>query len=450
MLSKIVTLLLILPNILLAQHSIKGVFSPAKNYEVVLLYKVTPTVSEYIKNTEINNDGSFQIQLEASAEAGIYRIVYAVPQEDYNFDVIYNAKEDIELAFNAETGVTFKTSSENKLLASYTKSMSMVTQSITNYYRGNKKDTTALNTIFKTQRETQARYEKQAANTIALQFIKANKPYIPKKYEDVKTYINHLKTRYFDNIDFNNKTLQSSSFLEERMNNYIFGMTAEGKDKIANYKANIDAFCMAMKSAPATVKRILLVSLWQQMRDLELPAVANYIATTYLIDIAKSLKDTTLVNDLTRYKNLSIGNKAPDFYIDGIKGKTKITKKLSELNTAKHYIIVFWSSTCSHCLNDIPKLETYLETKKAGSIEVVAIGLEDDDKIWKEKIKSFPNFIHMLGLGKWSNSIGDDYGVELTPAYFVLDKDKKIVAKPFDTEALKAFFDKNELLQVPK
>jgi hypothetical protein len=32
--------------------------------------------------------------------------------------------------------------------------------------------------------------------------------------------------------------------------------------------------------------------------------------------------------------------------------------------------------------------------------------------------------------------------VELTPAYFVLDKDKKIVAKPFDTEALKAFFDK--------
>ena len=116
MLSKIVTLLLILPNILLAQHSIKGVFSPAKNYEVVLLYKVTPTVSEYIKNTEINNDGSFQIQLDASAEAGIYRIVYAVPQEDYNFDVIYNAKEDIELAFNAETGVTFKTSSENKLL----------------------------------------------------------------------------------------------------------------------------------------------------------------------------------------------------------------------------------------------------------------------------------------------------------------------------------------------
>ena len=181
MLSRIVTLLLIFPNLLLAQHTIKGVFSPAKDYEVVLLYKVTPTVSEYIKNAEINKDGSFQIQLDASAEQGIYRLVYAVPQEDYNFDVIYNAKEDIELTFNSQTGVTFKTSSENKLLASYTKSMSLVTQSITNYFRENKKDTLALNTIFKTQREAQARYEKQATNMIALQFIKANKPYIPKK-----------------------------------------------------------------------------------------------------------------------------------------------------------------------------------------------------------------------------------------------------------------------------
>lgn len=320
--------------------------------------------------------------------------------------------------------------------------MSLVTQSITNYFRENKKDTVALNAIFKTQREAQARYEKQASNTIALQFIKANKPYIPKKYENVKTYSNHLKIHYFDHVDFNNKTLQSSSFLEQRMNNYVFGMSSEGKDKTTTYKENIDVFCNAMKSVPNTVKRILLVSLWQQMRDLNLTIVANYIATDYLIAIAKSLNDSELVNDLTLYKNISIGSKAPDFYIDGIKGKTKIQKKLSELNTAKNYVIVFWSSGCSHCLNEIPKLENYIKTKKAGSIEVVAIGLEDDAENWNEKIKSFPDFIHVLGLGKWGNKIGDDYGVELTPTYFVLDKDKKISAKPHDVEALKMFLNK--------
>ena len=116
MLFRIIALFVLLPNFLLAQHTISGVFSPAKDYKVALLYKVTPTVSEYVSNAEVQKDGSFQFNLDSAAASGMYRIVYAVPQEDYNFDVIYNGKEDIVLSFNAETGVDFKSSSENKLL----------------------------------------------------------------------------------------------------------------------------------------------------------------------------------------------------------------------------------------------------------------------------------------------------------------------------------------------
>ena len=97
MLFRIITLLILLPNILLAQHTIKGVFTPAKDYKVALLYKVTPTISEYIAKSEIQKDGSFQFQLDDSSGKGIYRIVYAVPQEDFNFDIIYNGKEDLIL-----------------------------------------------------------------------------------------------------------------------------------------------------------------------------------------------------------------------------------------------------------------------------------------------------------------------------------------------------------------
>ncbi|HEX9600022.1 MAG TPA: TlpA family protein disulfide reductase, partial [Mariniflexile sp.] len=335
MLSKLVTLLMLLPSFLLAQHTIKGVFSPAKDYEVVLLYKVTPTVSDYITNANIQKDGSFQFKLDASAPAGIYRVVYAVPQEDFNFDVIYNGKEDVTLTFNSETGISFKSSMENKLLASYTSSMSAITQSIGNYFREDRKDTLALKAIFKKQRETQIRYEKQADNTIALHFIKANKPYIPKKYEDVKTYVKNLKTHYFDNIDFNSKTLQSSSFLQERMLNYVFGVSAEGKDNITNYKNNIDVFCNAIKTIPASIKRILLLDLWQEMVDLRLEPVANHISKNYLLDIANGLKDKELIDALTRYNNLSIGHKAPDFSFVIEKGNKKETKKLSELNSAE-------------------------------------------------------------------------------------------------------------------
>ncbi|MDO7172289.1 TlpA disulfide reductase family protein [Mariniflexile sp. AS56] len=440
MLSRIVTILLLLPYMLLAQHTIKGVFSPAKDYKVVLLYKVTPTISEYISNSEIGKDGSFSFQLDASATTGIYRVVYAVPQEDFNFDVIYNGKEDITLTFNTETGVTFKSSVENKLLASYTRSMSAITQSISNYFRDGKKDTLALKTIFKTQREAQIRYEKLAENSITLHFIKANKPYIPKKHEDVKTYVNNLKIHYFDNIDFNNKTLQSSSFLQERMLNYVFGISAEGKDDITNYKNNIAVFCNAIKNVSPSIKRILLVDLWQEMVDLKLEPVANYISKNYLLDIAKLLKDNELVTTLTRYNNLSIGHKAPDFSIITGKDGQKLTKKLSELQGAEKYILVFWSSSCSHCLDEIPQLQKFIKSRVKDKLKVIAIALEDDNKAWKEQIKSYPEFIHVLGLGKWDNKIGNDYGVMVTPAYFVLDRNKLILEKPDGFVGLKACF----------
>ena len=441
MLSRIVALLVLLPSVLLGQHTISGVFFPAKDYKVVLLYKVTPTVSDYITSAEVQKDGSFQFQLDSGATSGVYRLVYAVPQEDYNFDIIYNGKEHVALTFNTETGVTFKASTENKLLASYTKSMSAVTQSISNFFRGNKKDTLALISIFKTQRETQLKFEKLAEKTIVLQFIKANKPYIPKKFEDVNTYVKKLKTHYFDNIDFNNQTLQSSSFLEERMNNYVFGMTSNSVDEAINYKNNTDVFCNAIKDASPKVKRILLVSLWQQMVDLNHENVANYISKKYLIDIAKTLNDKELVDTLSLYKNLSIGSIAPDFSIIIEKDKTKTTKKLSELKSAENYIIVFWNSTCTHCLDEIPLLQKFIKSYKKHKIKVIAIGLEDDNKIWKQKIKSFPEFIQVLGLGKWDNQIGNNYGVKATPAYFVLDKDKRIIDKPEDFEALKSFFE---------
>lgn len=441
MLNRIIVLVVLLPTFLFAQHTIKGIFSPAKDYNVALLYKATPTISEYVTNAEIKEDGSFQFHLDSTATKGMYKLVYAVPQEDYNFDIIYNGEEDITLTFNSETGVKFTSSLENKLLASYTNSMSMVTQSIGNFYRQQSKDTTALKAIFKTQRDTQLRFEKAAKGTIALQFIKANKPYIPNKFEDVKTYIKNLETHYFDYVDFNNKTLQSSSFLEERMLNYVFGMTLETLDEEANFKRNIDVFCNAMKMVPNKIKRILLLGLWQQMSDLGNESVANYISETYLIDIALALNDQQLVKDLLLFKRISIGEQASDFSFEIEKDKKIITKKLSELNGAENYIIVFWSSTCSHCLDEIPQLHDFVKSQEKGKVKVLAIGLEEEPNKWKDLTYSYPEFIHVYGKGKWDNEIGNDYGVTATPTYFILDKGKHIIEKPEDIEAVKLFLE---------
>jgi thiol-disulfide isomerase/thioredoxin len=371
----------------------------------------------------------------------MYRLVYALPQEEFNFDIIYNAKEDVSLTFNAETGVDFKASVENTLMSSYTNSMSLVSQSIGNFYNQQSQDSSALMSIFKTQKETQLEYEKAAEGTIVSDFIKANKPYVPHAYEDISTYITNLKKHFFDYVDFNNETLQSSNFLIDRVSNYVFGMSSNKEDEIEIYKRNIDEVFAAMEKAKPETKSMLLEVIWQQMVDTNLDNVANYISDRYLIKLAESLNDTELINGLEQFKSLSVGNKAPEFdvFIEENGERTPIS--MYDLDIAKMYIVVFWSSSCSHCLEEIPQLQEYLKSLNNQDYKVIAIGLEDDAYQWEKEIAKYPEFMHVLGLGKWENKIGRSYNVNATPTYFILDSGKKILAKPYDITALKEHFE---------
>lgn len=431
-----------LPSLLMAQHTISGTFSPAEDYTFAVLYKVTPTSTMYVANTQMDEKGSFKFELDSTITQGMYRLVYALPQEEFNFDIIYNAKEDISLLFNAETGVDFKSSVENTLVNSYTNSMSLISQSIGNFYKQENQDASGLMAIFKTQKETQLEYEKASKGTIASNFIKANKPYIPESYEDITTYIGNLKKHFFDCVDFNNDVLQSSNFLIDRVLNYVFGMSANSEDEEAVYKQNIDEVFVAMKDAKPEIKSNLLEVIWQQMVDANFEGVANYISDTYLIALAESLNDYELVRGLEQFKNVSIGSKAPEFDVfideDGI----RIPVSLYDLDVAKTYIVVFWSSTCSHCLQEIPQLQAHLKALNNPDYKVIAIGLEDDAYKWENEIKKYPEFMHVLGLGKWENKIGKSYNVNATPSYFILNSEKKITAKPYDISALKKLINK--------
>ena len=99
------------------------------------------------------------------------------------------------------------------------------------------------------------------------------------------------------------------------------------------------------------------------------------------------------------------------------------------MKNATNYVIVFWSSTCGHCLQEMPILYNYLKANTA--VKVIAIGLEDDEsKVgWQTMITDYKNFSHVYGKNKWKNKFAGDYGVNATPSFFVLDAQKKVLAK---------------------
>lgn len=424
---------LFLPLSMFSQHSISGTFLPASEYTYAFLYHATPNGSDYIDRGQIDTEGHFIITLDSSATAGIYKIVYAVPPEENNFDLIYNGKENVSLTFSIDRGLEFTDSNENKLWSSYTNSMDMVNRTISNYYTQESTNKKAFDDIFKALKETQVAFEEASKGTMALTFIKANTPYIPESYEDISTYSSNLKRTFLSHVDFSNNLLQSSDFLVDRVLAYIFGMTPNTSNK--TYKADVDHIMTSIGEGNLQVKTMLLEMIWSRFKDLDNPEVANYISDTYLMELSKTGNYLALTEGLEIYQNNQVGKTAKNFDITLTENGETTTTSLHDLNLAEQYLVIFWSSTCGHCLDELPKVKTLLESKP--NTKVIAFGMEDEDSTnWKKAITEYPNFIHVFGLGKWDNSISTAYGVEATPTYILLDKNKTIIAKPYDYEAL--------------
>ena len=404
-----------------------------------MLYKSSPTSTEYVNRGVVQSDGSFKIQMEANAPAGIYKIVYALPQEENNFDFIYSGKEDVKLTFSLEEGLVFTASNENELWASYTKSMELINAAISNFYAKESTDEKAFEDIFNTLSDTQKGYDEASKGTITNVFIKANEPYIPTQFEDISTYSKNLKSTYLQRVDFNNELLQSSNFLTDRILAYVFGMSSSTED--TTFNQHVDDIAKAISTTKIGVKSLLLEMLWWRFVELEKSNVANYITNTYLLEIAKQSNNNELLETIITYRDNSLGEVAIDFPIKISKNGKITDTSLHKLDSADHYLIIFWSSTCFHCLDELPKVKAFIEAHPK-NLKVIAIGLEDDDSTWKNTITNYPEFIHILGLAKWDNTIAYEYGIKATPSYFLLDKDKKIIAKPADVETLEVELSK--------
>ena len=424
---KLLVILFVLPFISLAQ-SVQGTFSPAEDYTYAFLYKATPEGANYVDRGKLDGAGNFEIPLDSTVTPGIYKIVYAIPPEENNFDFIYDGKETIAFNFSNDNGVDFTMSEENKLWNSYLKSIDMVNQTISNYYSKENTDKEGFKSIFKVLKDTQLAYEESANGKIVSAFIIANRPYIPTQYEDLSTYSKHLKQQYLSSIDFSNYLLQSSSFLVDRVTAYVFNMVQDPSDSI--YKQHVDDVAAAINNDDAIIKTSLLEILWQRFVTMENHDVANYITDSYLLELANATENKVLAETILSYKNTSIGTKAPDFEITRDGKKTS----LHQLKGAENYLVIFWSSGCGHCLAELPKVKELVAKKP--NIKVVAFGLEEDATDWTEEIKNYPNFIHVIGLEKWNNPIVKTYGVAATPMYFLLSSSKIIMAKPYSFEDL--------------
>ena len=430
---------LISPFLGISQQQIKGVFSPAGEFKATMLYQLSAGNATYVSYGSVNAQGEMQIDLNASVPAGIYKLVYALPQSEHNFEFIYTGTEAVEFNFDNETGVKFTNSKENQLLQGYTQSMAFAHNQLMQLYAQPTMDDLIYKRRVQKINSLQNSYEAQSKGTIAAHFIKASKPYIPNTAETANTYISNLKADYFKDIDFQDAVLQSSNFIVDKSLDYIFRMHFSETPSFQEYQTNIDAVFKALKTTDLAYQLTTLNTLRESLITAGHNALAVYLTKIYVLPLAIQLNNTELKKSLESFLRISVGEKAPNFELETPSNSSK--KSLYDLNGATTYLLIFWSSDCGHCLNELPEVHAYISNHPEKNIKVVAVGIEKDSKQWTETIQPWTEFTHSIAEGKWTHAITKIYAIEATPTYFVLDASKVITAKPYLLKDLKVVLD---------
>ena len=444
----LILLILVVATNSFGQHTFTGKLKPAKDHSSVILYKLNGLNQKYIDNTEIK-EGGFSFEIPKGSTTGMYRIIYDFKNNKF-LDFIYN-KEDVTVEFHPDYPtelVTYSKSEENILFENYIDTITPLQNNIedlqVDFFKStDEKEDIQLKKSYqnalKKFNSFQREFEKKATDKLAQNFIVANNLAYPETMiKDPGSYLKFLKQHYYDYIDFNNPVLAKSSVIINKVIEYVMHLNSSNDEETAIAIRKKAIATTMEKINNEEIKRGVIKSLLYSFASSEDLPLVNYLFKNYYDKLQKTDSDTDFKNIIGDKLKISIGNTARNIIWE----ENGVQKSLYELKGSELYLVVFWSSTCGHCLKEMPMLKKYLDEKKL-NLKVIAIGLENEDSKpkWKEETFFYEDFIHVLAMGKYQEKYAVDYDVSETPNFFLLNSDKQIIAKPYDVKAFKALFE---------
>ncbi|WP_430815881.1 thioredoxin-like domain-containing protein [Carboxylicivirga sp. RSCT41] len=252
----------------------------------------------------------------------------------------------------------------------------------------------------------------------------------------------YYKAHYFDNFKMNDPRLLRTPIFTNKLDTYFNNVLLQIPDTIIKESHRV----IAMANGNYEMEKYLIQHLFNRANEskiMGMDAVMVSLGETYYLSGHADWVDEEFIKNLQeRVDKISpniIGNTAPDFKMQSY---TDEFYKLSEIR-ADITILVFWEPECGHCEKEIPKLNTEVWQKYSSqSIKMVAVYTQWEKDSWIEFIHNneLHDWIHLYDPYNRSN-FRNNYDIYSTPVIYILDKDKKILAKRIGAEQIPGFLD---------
>jgi thiol-disulfide isomerase/thioredoxin len=408
----------------------------------------------------VSTDGKhFYFSLPSQTTPGVYGLI--TEPFTTSLDIILNGKEKniafiIQLNNDGRTNpVIFKVSEENKAWNEYTFGYKLILKQIFSIKDivKNATDQTVKDNLNSSISIMQAQFNKQRSDfllnhkgTVA-EILVRNSPHAMDYYNMVDYPASEeIQNTYWDGIDTGNAILMNSASYQELIYNYLMHYFVESQQKKNSQSYNLQA---KLEKATDTIvehfskeerfrSQIItyLESLYSGIGRIEMLRYVHekYIQSEQCADeLPETEQGKALQKQIEGLKFTAPGQPATDF---SIKGKNGVVRNLKSFPGEK-ILVVFWNTSCSHCIEQMPMLEKYLESLKDMALTTIAVCITEDIKAYNETIKSYPLMIHVKDTGGWNGKIVNDYYVSGTPTFFLLDKNRNFIGTYYSWDTAK-------------
>jgi thiol-disulfide isomerase/thioredoxin len=275
----------------------------------------------------------------------------------------------------------------------------------------------------------------------------------PKTREDSLASYNYFKSHYWDGVNFYDGRLAYTTFFEDKVDKYFNQLVVPHPDSVIK---EID-WMMGYASASEEMSRFLLIKfvnkyiyqkyMWEDAVFVHL--FEKYFANKEYGWLTEKGKKTITDRAYSLMANI-MGTPASDIVLPD---STNKMQPLYEIN-ADFMLVVFWDPTCGHCKEVLPRLDSFHVAKwKAEGMKIYAVARETDGtrKDWTDFISShhLKDWINVFYTKKEDKARIDAgipgysqlYDVQTFPTLYLLDKDKRIIAKKLSVDQIDDILD---------